>query len=199
MVLIFPLPSETSHIRYLTDIVVQGGNRMATLYTHVAVGLGMARICAARPMPWAYWGLAAVLPMIPDLDVFSTANYGTPLGHRGITHSLLFAQLLGMIAAGLVFRTLRVRWWLLAAVFFGMVASHGLLDAMTRGGEGVPSFWPLQGRFGNWGPLAVSDIAFSLPDPRHSRAMRSELLWVWLPTGLLVGVVTACRWHRTET
>jgi inner membrane protein len=125
-------------------------------------------------MPWAFWGLAAILPIIPDLDVFSMAAYNAPLGHRGITHSLVFALLLGVIVAGAVSRYFRVRW----CVLF---------------------FWPMGGRYGNWGPIPVSDIALELPDPRYSRAVRSELLWVWLPTSLVIGLVMAWRYHRRRS
>jgi len=169
---------------------------MATLYTHAVVGLGLGRVLVARPMPWTYWGLAAVLPILPDLDVFSTAAYGTALGHRGITHSLAFALLVSVVAAGVTFRYLRASPWLLSSVFFAILASHGLLDALTKGGADIPLLWPLQVRYGNWGPLPVADLAFELPDPRHSRALRAELLWVWLPTVVLVGLVAACRCVR---
>jgi inner membrane protein len=144
-------------------------------------------------MPWTSWGLVIVLPMIPDLDVLSTANYGSPLGHRGITHSLVFAAVLSIVAAGATFRRFRVGWWSLAALFFAIIASHGLLDALTKGGEGIPFFWPFGGRYGNWGPLPVSDIAFDLPDPRYSRAVSAELLWVWLPTLVVVGLMEVYR------
>ncbi|HBO42473.1 MAG TPA: hypothetical protein DD670_00745, partial [Planctomycetaceae bacterium] len=80
---------------------------MATIYSHAVVGLGLARLYTGRPMPWAYWGLAAVLPIIPDLDVLSTAAYGHIMGHRGMTHTLVFALLLGTIAAGATFRYFR--------------------------------------------------------------------------------------------
>jgi inner membrane protein len=166
---------------------------MATLYTHAFAGIGLARLYAVRPMPWAFWSLAAVLPIIPDLDVFSTAAYGSPLGHRGITHSLLFALSLGIVAAGTTFRCFRVRWWSLMLLFFAIIASHGLLDALTYGGEGIPFFWPLGGRYGNWGLIPLSDIAFDLPDPRHSRAVCGELLWVWLPTIVVVGLTMLYR------
>lgn len=111
---------------------------MATDYTHAVVGVGLAGLYACRPMPWAYWGLAAVLPIIPDLDVFSMAAYGSSLGHRGIAHSLLFALLLSIVAASATFRYFGARWWSLAALFFAIIASHGLLDAFTYGGEGIP-------------------------------------------------------------
>lgn len=166
---------------------------MATDYTHAVAGLGLACLCATRPMPWTYWALAAALPILPDLDVFSTAAYGDLLGHRGFTHSLVFALVVGNLAACLTFRRLRTRWWRLSVVYFIILASHDLLDAMTRGGEGIPFFWPAGGRYGNWGPLPVSDLSFDLPDPRRSRALRAEMLWVWMPTLILASLVTMYR------
>lgn len=169
---------------------------MATIYTHAVAGLGLAALGATRPMPWAYWGLAACLPILPDLDAFSDAAYGASLGHRGITHSLLFAAVVGLAVAHLTFRRLRANRWALTILFIAIIASHGLLDALTKGGMEIPFFWPMDSRFGNYGPLPVSDIAFDLPDPRYSRAVRAELLRVWLPTAVVVGVVAACRYLR---
>ena len=37
---------------------------MATEYTHALAGLALARLCATKPMPWAYWAMAAVLPVL---------------------------------------------------------------------------------------------------------------------------------------
>jgi inner membrane protein len=171
---------------------------MATFYTHAFVGFAAARLYADRPMPWRYWGLAVILPVIPDLDVFLTGTYGTAWGHRGFTHSLVFALSLAIIAASPTFKACRVSWWSLPALFFTIVASHGLLDAMTRGGENVPFFWPFSGRYGNWGPLLVSDIAFDLPDPRYSRAIRAELLWIWLPMSVAVSLAMLYRRRRYD-
>jgi inner membrane protein len=147
-------------------------------------------------MPWLYWTLAALLPILPDLDSFSTAAYGSALGHRGITHSLPFALWVGCFAASLTFRRFRVSFWWLSGLFFLIIASHGLLDALTRGGAAIPFFWPLEARYGNWGPIPVSDLGFEPPDPRRSRALLAELFWVWLPTGVLVAAVMAYRYLR---
>jgi inner membrane protein len=166
---------------------------MTTIYTHAVVGLGLARVFTARRMPWPYWVLTAFLPIIPDFDSFSTATYGTALGHRGITHSLPFALWVGCFVASVTFRRLRVSFWWLAGLFFIIIASHGLLDALTRGGMPIPFFWPLPERYGNWGPIPVSDLSFELPDPGRSRALQSELIWVWLPMALLVVVVMTGR------
>jgi inner membrane protein len=169
---------------------------MATIYTHAVVGLGLARMCSVRPMPWAYWALAAILPILPDLDVFSSAAYGAPLGHRGITHSLALAVAVGMLAGLATFRYFRVKWWLLCSLLAAIIASHGLLDAMTKGGEGIPFFWPLASRLGNWGPIPVSDLGCNLSDLWQSRALRAEALWVWLPLGVVVSLVMAERRAR---
>jgi inner membrane protein len=166
---------------------------MATDYTHAVVGLGFARLYATKPMPWAYWGLALVLPVIPDIDVFSSGAHGAWLAHRGFTHSLAFALFFSVVTASVAFHWFRASWWSLSVLFFLMIASHGLLDALTSGGEKIPFFWPLAGRYGNWDLIPVSDIALELPDPQYSRAIRGELLWLWLPMGLLVGAVMTCR------
>jgi inner membrane protein len=171
---------------------------MATICTHSVVGLGLARLYADRPMPWTYWVLAAALPVIPDLDAFSKAAYGTPLGHRGITHSLLFALALSIVAAGATFRRFGVRFWPLAGLFSAIAASHGLLDATTIGGEGIPFFWPFGGRYGNWGPLRACDMTLELPGVTFIPVARSELLWVWLPVGVVVGLMAVFRRWRQK-
>lgn len=170
---------------------------MATLYTHAVVGLGLGVVLAGRRMSWLYLGLVALFPIVPDFDTFSTASYGTMTGHRGFTHSLIFALWLGFLAASLTFRRLQVNLWRLTAIFFIVTASHGLLDACTRGGFAIPFFWPVANqRFGNWGPIPVADIGFEFPDPTTSAALRSELLWAWLPTCLLVALSLGWRYYR---
>lgn len=171
---------------------------MATLYTHAVVGLTLGKAFTPRKLPWLFWGLAILLPILPDADGFSPAVYGNTWGHRGFTHSLLFALFVAAIAAGATFRYFRVNFWDLLGFFFVVTASHGILDALTNGGYGIPFFWPLsERRYGPVGPIQVSDIGFEWPDPRVSRSIRTELLWVWLPAGLVVGTI-ACyrRWRK---
>jgi inner membrane protein len=141
--------------------------------------------------------LAFFLPMVPDLDVFGlfwNIQYGSPFGHRGFTHSLCFALFTGLVAAGLTFRYFQVKFWDLWGFFFVVTASHGILDAFTNGGYGIAFFWPFDTtRYGPWGPVQVADIGFEIPDFRTSRTVRTELLWMWLPTAILVALVMACR------
>jgi len=146
--------------------------------------------------------LVFLLPIVPDLDVFGiywNINYdGTPLSHRGLTHSLTFALALGLVVAALTFKPFKVSFWFLWAVYFAVTASHGILDAFTNGGYGIAFFWPFDStRYGpRWGLIQVSDMGFEIPDFRTSRTVRTELLWVWLPTALLVNLVTAYRRFR---
>jgi len=58
--------------------------------------------------------------------------------------------------ARLAFRDVPVgsgRWWLLVGVFFGVMALHAGLDAMTDGGLGVAFFAPVDA--GRWTWSAV--------------------------------------------
>jgi inner membrane protein len=173
-----------------------GDPLMATVYTHAVVGLGLARCYTVRPMPWLYWGLAAAVAVIPDLDIFSPAPYSTPLGHRGITHSLLFAFALSMLAATAAYRRCDIPWRSLAALLFIIAATHGLLDAMTATGIGIPLFWPVGDCYGGRGPLLASDINPEWYYPWHSDALGVELYWVWIPLGLLMASMAALRHHR---
>jgi inner membrane protein len=171
---------------------------MATIYTHAFVGVALGAVFARRRLPVPFWGLAALPPIVPDFDIFSPAYYGDPWGHRGFTHSLLFALAVGLVAAGLTFRSFKVRFWDLLGFFFVITASHGILDALTNGGYGIPFLWPFSDRrFGPMGPIQVQDIGWELPDPRMSRSIRTELIWVWLPCSVLVAAVIAYRRLRT--
>ena len=53
------------------------------------------------------------------------------------------------------------KWWRLALLFFAIIASHGLLNAPTKGGFEIPFFWPLGGRWGDWGPIPASTWTLS--------------------------------------
>ena len=129
--------------------------------------------------------------MLPDADVIGFrfgVRYGDFWGHRGFTHSLLFAGVLALLAAFLYATTLRDRIkfaWLL----FIVTASHGVLDAMTNGGLGVAFFSPFDTHryFLGWRPLHVSPLSVRgfLTD-RGLRILWNEALWVWIPA-LAVG------------
>jgi inner membrane protein len=164
---------------------------MPTVFTHALVGLGVAEVLAPRPMPAAYFGLSALLSAAPDVDVLAFRfgiPYSSRFGHRGFSHSLLCAALAGALAATLSASWLGVSWWFLASVFMVSTAVHGLLDGITNGGMGVAYFAPFDNTryFFPWRPVQVSPLGRGFFSAWGLRAVLSEVVWVWLPTGLLV-------------
>lgn len=171
---------------------------MPSAFTHAAVGLGLARLATPRPMPAAYWLLAAGLAVVPDLDVVAFAfgiPYGARLGHRGLFHSLFCALVVSWVAAMLAFRHVGLPWWGLWGVLLAATASHGLLDAFTNGGMGIALLAPFDPTryFFPWQPIQVSPIGREFFSRWGLRALASEIVWVWLPLGLVLGATEAVR------
>lgn len=145
----------------------------------------------------------AVLSVLPDLDVVAF-HFGIPyshwLGHRGASHSLLFAVLVSAAVARFEFRQVplhsRDRWQLFGLCTLAM-ASHGVLDAFTDGGLGIAFFLPLSAHrfFLPFQPLMVSPIGIQnfLEGPALAVLTR-EILYVWLP--VLGALVLVRVWPR---
>jgi inner membrane protein len=137
--------------------------------------------------------MGAICSVIPDIDVLGFRfgiRYGDFWGHRGFTHSLLFAALLAsagfLIGFGRVEPGLsRLSAWV---YFFVATASHGFLDAMTDGGLGVAFFSPFDDHryVLPWRPIHVSPIGVGrFFSERGLAVLLTELLWIWLPAALL--------------
>lgn len=146
-------------------------------------------------MPARFWLLAALCAILPDADVLSFSfnpARGSMLGHRGFSHSLLFALLLALLIVWLAFKrtpAFSKGWWKLVSFFFFATASHGLLDALTDGGSGVAFFAPFDTTryFFPWRPIEVSPISLDrFFSQRGMEVIKSELVWIWLPASLLV-------------
>ncbi len=127
--------------------------------------------------------------MLPDADVVLEA-LGIPdtgaLGHRGASHSPLFAlAIAGLIAAGGQRFGLRP---LYSGVFvFLAVVSHGVLDALTTDGRGILFLWPLSDRRFEfpWRPIPDMPCGFASLSARGLRVAAVELiyflpLYVWV-------------------
>jgi inner membrane protein len=170
-----------------------------TILTHPAVAL--LKTWAPR-LPLRVGVAGACATILPDFDVAAFAlgiPYEHMLGHRGFTHSIVFALLVAAIATPLL-RVEGHRRVTFAFLFF-CATSHGLLDACTDGGLGVAFFAPFSGRryFFPWTPIRVSPIGAGFFSPRGLATLRSELIWLWLPLGvaaILGKVVHANHPHR---
>src|SRR5215472_16269585 len=131
---------------------------VATLLTHAVVGATLAQVAPRelRRKP-AFWLAAVVCATLPDIDVIGFqfgVRYGDLWGHRGMTHSLLFAAITAAAFAVPLQDKAHGRWQL-AGLLFLITASHGVLDALTNGGLGVAFFSPFDRHryFFPWRPI----------------------------------------------
>lgn len=166
---------------------------VATAFTHALVGAAAAQLAPAAVPRWRVVAAAALLAALPDLDIaaFSLGiPYAHPLGHRGFTHSLVFAAGAGLAAAWMLWGAgkpsgERRR---IAAVLLAATASHGVLDAFTDRGLGVGFLIPFHSDrfFFPWRPLRTSPVSVeAFFSGRPLAILRNEILWVWLPLGLV--------------
>ena len=171
------------------------------MISHAVAALGIGTVFAQAPVPNRVWIIGAACSIIPDIDVIGFRfgiRYGDFWGHRGFTHSLLFAAILATFAVLACFfrETPGVRRGVLWTYFFLATASHGLLDAMTNGGLGVAFFSPFDNTryFLPWRPILVSPISVTrFFSDRGVAVLESELLWIWIPAGALAVLAFAIR------
>jgi len=177
---------------------------MASAFSHAVAALSIGT-CFYRPqIPKRLWVAGAACSVLPDIDVIGFRfgiHYGDFWGHRGFTHSLVFAVLLSGTAALVLSRRgiTAIRRFLLFAYLFLATASHGVLDAMTNGGLGVAFFSPFDNRryFLPWRPIRVSPISVTrFIGARGHAVLQSELLWIWVPAFVFAAVVLALKRTR---
>ena len=181
-------------------------HNLASGFSHAVAALSTGT-CFYRPgMPKRVWIAGALCSVLPDIDVIGFhfgIHYGDFWGHRGFTHSLLFAAILAALVAILGFsRTspgpgLLLIW----SYLFLATASHGFLDAMTDGGLGVAFFSPFDNQryFLPWRPILVSPIGIGrFFSGRGLQVLKSELLWIWLPSALLAATTWFLRRRRHQ-
>ena len=178
---------------------------MPTLFTHgvVAFSLGQAGKRSWRK-DTDFWWMGFLCSVLPDADIIGFRfgiHYGDLWGHRGMTHSLLFAAVVGLLAAARLRRPWR-EWLKLSFFFFIITASHGVLDAFTNGGLGIAFFspWDRHRYFFPWTPIQVSPIgAGGFFSARGINVMMSEVFWVWIPALAFAFVLIALRYRETGT
>lgn len=165
---------------------------MASPLTHALVGATLAVACH---FPWKLWVVGVASALLPDLDAagyWLGVPYGSFWGHRGFTHSMVFA----VLASGLFARWIScwtgmtvVRVWTYCVV---AMLSHGILDAMTDGGLGVAFFSPMdQNRyFLPIRPIHVASMSLrDLLGPHGLDVLTSECVWVWIPCAVVASLL----------
>jgi inner membrane protein len=169
---------------------------MASVFGHFVAGVALgAAFFPSRFRP-ATALLAGLCACAPDLDVLAFrfgVPYGSQWGHRGWTHSIVFAAAFGLLVAAL-FR--RPGFWPLAAWLALATLSHPLLDMLTNGGRGVALWWPFDARrlFFPWQPIEVSPLgAAAFFGEWGLRVLWSEARWIGVPAVILVMVVRVIR------
>jgi len=153
---------------------------------HVAVGMAAGRAYASLDggdpallkKAMLYFSIVSLWPDIDALAFVMGIPYQAPLGHRGATHSITMALVVGLLALYVAWRDeLPMRR---TALFAGVVAlSHGLLDTMTfGGGYGCALLWPFSAeRY--WAPfrfIPISPIGVALISERGLFVMLTEIV-----------------------
>jgi inner membrane protein len=179
-----------------------------TIFSHALTATAAAQWWPGR-LPAGFWTWTAVCAMLPDIDVIAFA-FGIPyedmFGHRGFTHSLFFAAVVGALAAAHVSHQSHAlhhsrpsHQAALFVWFTALTASHGILDAMTNGGRGIAFFAPFSDHryFFPWRPIQVSPIGVGFFSARGLRVLASEAGWIWVPSAIIAASARLFRNGQT--
>lgn len=156
---------------------------MPTIFTHAVVPLALAVAAGRARIPVKLAAVGVVFAMLPDADVAAFKlgiAYEDTWGHRGATHSLVFA---GLCAGALSLAWKDARSLAAWAFLTLAMASHGLLDTLTDGGLGAALWWPFSDAriFAPVTPVRVSPIGAGFFSMRGLETLLSEFRWIWLP------------------
>lgn len=164
---------------------------MASIFSHAIASVALGKASPLHASNLKFWLLAIFCAVVPDADVIAF-DFGIPYssmwGHRGITHSIFFSVLLGILVTCLAYRKIPLgskKWWGYASFFAAATLSHALLDAMTNGGLGVAIFAPFENSryFLPYRPIQVSPLGVAKFFSEWGyRVLRSEFVWIWLPS-----------------
>lgn len=162
---------------------------MASLFGHAFASIALGSSFSKKQQTIKLFLLTIVCAIIPDTDVIGfqfNIAYESFWGHRGFSHSLVFAFLFGLLITLIFFRKEAVsKKGIVLFLFFSLcTASHSILDAMTSGGYGVAFFSPfdITRYFFPWRPIKVSPLGIAnFFTERGLRVIKSELIWIGIP------------------
>lgn len=174
---------------------------MPTILSHPAVPLAIGLGLGASRIPPRLLAFGVLASIVPDLDVIAFRlgiPYAHEFGHRGASHSLALACLLGLVALAIAPALRSGRGT--AFIFTAMAAaSHGLLDMLTNGGLGVALWWPWSGErlFFDLRLIEASPLSLQrMFGPAGLEVLRTEVSWIWGPAliGLAAIRLLSSRW-----
>ena len=161
---------------------------MASVFGHGLVAYTIAKVADSESSKLLVF-LAIGSSILPDLDVIGFSigiEYLHPLGHRGFTHSIIFA----LVWSGLLaFFFGKSRKLIFAVVLFLSTLSHGILDAMTSGGEGVGFLIPFDNTryFFPFRNIKVSPIGIEKFFSEWGiSVLLSEIQYIAIPCGIVL-------------
>lgn len=131
---------------------------------HIAIGMAAGRAWAGEGAPRGKLVKAmvafCVLSLLPDADVIAFVfgiPYEAPWGHRGASHSFVFALLLTAAIVAIARKAgappLRT-----ATATLLVSTSHAILDTLTDGGLGCALLWPFS-NFRFFAPITPIPVA----------------------------------------
>ena len=170
---------------------------MASIFGHIAASTAIGYVFFPKQVKPITLAVAGFCAFAPDLDVLAFRfgiPYGSEWGHRGFTHSLVFALVVGSLIGWIASN--RDNWSRLTAWFVLSMASHPILDMMTNGGRGCALWWPFSPEriFLPWRPIQVSPISASdFFSPWGLAVLASEVLWIGFPCVVLVWIARVGR------
>jgi inner membrane protein len=148
-------------LKFATD----KSNTIMDSLTQIILGAAVAEAVAGKKMgnKAALWG--AIGGTIPDLDVFITGFFHPIDGllvHRGFSHSILFAMIMGPFIGWIMYHVFKKKFdlkiWI--SLFFWSLITHPMLDIFTN--YGTEFFWPFPVRL-TFNSVFVIDPLYTLP------------------------------------
>jgi inner membrane protein len=161
---------------------------MCSILTHPVIPLSFSLVLPVGTASPRLLVAGVACSIVPDFDVVGFRfgiGYGDMLGHRGFTHSVVFAAILGALVTVTLFREDSGSHWTIFLFLFFSTLSHPLLDMLTNGGLGVALLAPFSNEryFFPYRPIQVSPIGFGRFFSEWGlRVLWSEVRWVWLPS-----------------
>ena len=167
---------------------------MASFFSHPALPVAMLLSRKEKFLSRKLFFLCVILTCLPDADVIAFRfgiPYSSQWGHRGFTHSIVFAlftAIICMLFSGKLGASKKL-------TFFATLVStlsHTMFDALTNGGLGVAVFWPFDHSryFFPFHPVEVSPIGVKgFISVRGLVVLVSEFIWIWTPCLILSALV----------